>query len=107
MKLAQAALLRAFMAKHRAGVPQPLGLIVQQAVLRAGAHTASGSLWAQTETVAIAVRKAVHFFFDNIGDFSNRTFKQLSLLKYRETNFAIAVTTQHIGHSSFEILPCC
>jgi hypothetical protein len=87
------------------GIPEPLSLIVQQAIFCAGANTAGGALGAQAQAITIAVVEAVHFFFDYIGNFSNGTLKQFSLLQYRKTNFTIAVARQYIGNCSFEVLP--
>ena len=97
MKLTQAALLGALVTEHGACIPESLNLIVQQAVLITGAHTAGGTLWTQTQAVAIAVFKGVHFFFDYIGHFTDGALKQFGLLENRKANFSVAVARQHIG----------
>ena len=106
MKLTQTPLLWTLIAKHRARIPKPLHLlIIQQAILQAGTHTASRTLWTQGQTFTIAIIKGIHFFFNNIGHLTDRAFEQLCFLKNRKTYLLIAIATQHRTNGRLKILP--
>jgi len=105
VKLAVAALLRFFVAKHRPGVPQPLGLVMQQAMLDAGADATCSALRAQGQTLIVAVGEGVHLFLNDVGHFANRAGKQLGLFNYRQTDFAVIIGGERLAHRGFEALP--
>ena len=79
MKLALATFLGPFVAKHRPHVPQALRCH-SKVVLHHRPHTPRRPLRAQRHTVVIAIREAVHLFFDNIGDFADGAGKQIRRL---------------------------
>jgi hypothetical protein len=94
MKLAQAALLRTLMSKHGSPIPELLRLVVKQAILITGAHTARCALGSQTQAIAIAIFETVHFLFNDIGDFPHGAGEKLCLLKNRKADFSITVARQ-------------
>jgi hypothetical protein len=75
MKLAIAPLLRALVAKHRAEIPQPRRLPVQQAMLDAGAHDAGGAFGPQAQAVAAEILEGVHLLLDDVGDLADRALR--------------------------------
>ena len=89
MKLAVATLLWSLMSKHRAGVPQPLLLVIQKPVLIGCPYTSGRTLGAHTNTITISIVESIHFFFNDISDLSNGTFEELSSFHYWETNFLL------------------
>ena len=93
------------MTEHRAGVPQTLRLIVQKTVFFTRTHTAGRAFRTQRQAVAVTVFKGVHFFFNDIGHFTDRTFEQRRLLQYWHTNFVVSITSQYIFNRTFKILP--
>src|SRR5699024_10642459 len=97
--------LRPLVAEHRPGVPEALGLVVQQTVLLGGAHAAGGPFRAQRQAVAIAVVEAVHLFFDDVGDLADTALEQLGTLDDRETDFLVAIAPQHRAHTGLQHLP--
>ena len=74
-------------------------------MLVGGSDTSSGALGTQAEIVAIAIVEAVHFFFNNVGDFANRAFKELCLFEHRETDFAVAIAANNTLERLFKVLP--
>ena len=93
------------MTKHGPLIPQPLLLIVEQAVLIGGANTTGGTFGTQTQIIAIAIIEAVHFLLDNIGYLADGPLEQLRLLQHRETDFPIAMALHHLLKTGFQILP--
>ena len=60
------------MAKHLPCIPQTLRGVIQQIVLQHGTYTRSRAFRTQRELVAVkAVLKAIHLFFDDVGDFTD------------------------------------
>ncbi len=74
-ELTQPSLLRAFIAKHRALIPQALGFVVTQIIFQYRTHTAAGPLGPQRNLFAAFIRKVVHFFGNDICGFANSTFE--------------------------------
>src|SRR5690606_39598245 len=105
IKLAVTAFLRPLVAEHRAGVPQTLRLVVQQAVFFTGTHTAGGAFGAQGQAVAIAVVEGVHLFFDDVGHFADGALEQRRLLNNGHTNFVITIRSQQFFDGAFKVLP--
>jgi len=70
-----------------------------------GAHAAGRSFRAQRQAFTVAILKGVHFFFHDIGHFTDRAFKQWGLLYNRHTDFAVAVTAEYLFQSTFDTLP--
>src|SRR5690554_5633976 len=93
------------MAEHRAGVPQTACLVEQQAMLFCGPHATGCTFRAQSQAVAIAVVECIHFFFDDIGHFTDRALEQLGVLYHRHTDFLIAVLAEHLSYRGLYILP--
>ena len=79
MKLALAAFLGPFVAKHRPPVPQTLRRC-REIVLHHRPHAPRRALRAQRHTVVIAIREAVHLFFDDIGDLADGAGEQIRRL---------------------------
>ncbi len=104
VKLAQAALLRPLVAKHRPSVPQPRCLIEQPRLL-AGPHAAGRALGAKRETFAVAILEGIHLLFDDIGNLADGAFEQFRLLENGETDFPQAVALEKPAHRILEILP--
>ena len=105
MKLAIAAFLRTFVPEHRAGVPETAGLIEQKTVLFGGPNTTGGALRAEGQTVTVAVFKGVHFLFDDVGHFTNRTLEQIGLFHNRHADFLVAILGQYSANRGFHKLP--
>ncbi len=105
MELAVTALLRTLVAEHRAGVPEPLHLVVQQAMLDTGANTTRGTLGTQGEAVPVAIDEGIHFLFDDIGNFTDRPLEQLGLLDDRHADFPVAIGFEHAAHAVLDKLP--
>src|SRR5690606_19374901 len=97
--------LRTLVAKHGPHVPKALGLVVEQAVLFAGTYTTGCTFGTQGEAVTVAIIEGVHFFFDNIGHFTDRAIEQLSGFHYWKANFLISVALQNIAECGFHVLP--
>ena len=68
-------------------------------------NSACRALGTQREALIIAVRKGVHFFFNNIGDFANGPRKKIRSFNQRCSNFRIAVRANHIARSLLKHLP--
>ncbi len=105
MKLPVAPFLRAFMAKHRAVIPQPLLLIVQQAGLQTGTHNAGGVFRTQAQTVAVTIVETVHFLFNDIGNFTDGASEQSRFLNNRRANLTIAVRLYQRTILIFQMVP--
>ena len=60
-----------------------MDLAIQQAMFQASPQTACGAFRAQGQGIAVPVLEGVHFFFDNIGDFTDRTLEQFGLFDDR------------------------
>ena len=74
MELTIASTLRLFVAEHRAGIPQALRAVVQQIVFQHRANGRCRAFGPQGQAFAVqAVDKGIHFLFDNIGHFAQRT----------------------------------
>src|SRR3546814_17493300 len=91
MKLAIAAGRRTLVTEHRAGIPEPLLLVVQQAVFEAGAHARRRTFRPQRQAVAFAIDEAEHLLLDDVGDFADRAFEQRGVFEQRQLDLAIAV----------------
>ena len=100
-----AALLRALVAEHRAVVPELLLAVVQQAVLDAGAHAASGSLRAQRQRFALAVGKGVHLLLDQVRRFAETATEELRCLDEGQADFPIAVAAEHVDDDGLDLPP--
>eukprot|EP00611_Tribonema_gayanum_P012703 TRINITY_DN2336_c0_g1_i3.p1 TRINITY_DN2336_c0_g1~~TRINITY_DN2336_c0_g1_i3.p1 ORF type:complete len:704 (-),score=109.00 TRINITY_DN2336_c0_g1_i3:16-2127(-) len=105
MELPIAAGLRALVAEHRAGAPDALLLVEQDAVLDAGANHASGQLRAQRQRFAAAILEGIHLLFDDIGHFADRALEQLGALDHRQPQFAVAVSGKHLRGDGMDVLP--
>ena len=105
VKLAIAAFLRALMAKHRALVPQPLDLIVQQTVFNTGPHAAGGAFWPHAQALAIAVFEGIHLLLDDIGHFADGALEQLGFFHNGQPDFLVGVSLQHASRAIFQVLP--
>ncbi len=71
MELSVSAFLWPLMAEHRALIPEPLLLVIQQTMLVRGTDAARCAFRSEAEIVSVAIVKAVHLFFDNIGYFTD------------------------------------
>src|SRR3546814_12832942 len=69
--------------EHRAGIPEPLLLVVQQAVFEAGAHARRRTFRPQRQAVAFAIDEAEHLLLDDVGDFADRAFEQRGVFEQR------------------------
>ena len=69
------------MAKHRTGVPEPLLLVVEQTMLKAGAHATGRAFRSQAEVHALAVVEAEHLFFDDVGHLADGALEQRGLFQ--------------------------
>ena len=69
-------------------------------------HTTGCALWSKTQIIAIAIVKAVHLFFDNVGDLADRALEQLCLLEHRKPNLLITKPINDPVKRGFERLPC-
>src|SRR3546814_19077316 len=105
MKLAIAAGLRTLVTEHRAGIPEPLLLVVQQAVFAAGAHARRRTFRPQRQAVAFAIDEAEPPLLDDVGDFAYRAFEQRGVFEQRQLDIAIAVGRKHITGVKEEPLP--
>ena len=105
MKLAITTFLWALVPEHGTLVPEPLLLVVQQAMLICRPHTAGGAFGSQGQAVAVTVIETVHLLFDDIGDFPDRALEQLGLLEDRKSNLSVTKALNHAGKAGFEILP--
>ncbi len=105
VELAAAAGLGPLVAEHGAGVPEPLGLVVEQPVLLGGAHAAGGAFRAQGEAVVVAVGEGVHLFLDDVGHFADAAREQLGALDDGKTNLLVAVGRQHRPGALLQPLP--
>ena len=105
VELAIPACLGPLVTEHGPGVPQPLGLVVQQPMLLAGTHTAGRAFRAQGQAVTVTVVEGVHFLFDDIGHFTDAALEQIGLLHDGHADFLVAVAGQHGPHFCFQPLP--
>ena len=105
MKLAITPFLRSFMTKHRTLIPKTLDLIMQQSMFNPCTHTTCRTFRTQSKTFTITIQKSVHFFFYNIGNFTDRAHKKFRRFHYRRTNFLITVIQQHFAQDIFHVLP--
>ena len=105
VELPIAPLLWPLMSKHGAGIPQPLLLVVEQPVLICGSHTPGGTFRTQTDIITISIVETVHFLFNDISDFPDRTFKDLSPFYYGKPNFPITEPLDDTLKSRFQVLP--
>src|SRR5690606_38657715 len=100
------ALLRAFVAEHRAAVPEVLDLpATADAVLEHRAHAAGGAFRTQGQGIAVAVCEGVHLLLDDVGDFADGALEQLGEFHDRHADLPIAVAIQQAGHAAFKIAP--
>ena len=53
----------------------------------------------------VAIQEGVHLLFDNIGDLTDGTSKQLRVFEQRQSNFGITVGMHEFLHDLFEITP--
>ena len=106
LELAITPFLRTFMPKHGALIPKPLLLVIEQSMLIGGSYATRSALRSKTQIVAIAIVKAVHLFFDNVGDLADRALEQLCLLEHRKPNLLITKTINDPVKRGFERLPC-
>ena len=104
VELALASLLRPLVAEHRAAIPKPPDGI-EQTVLHRRTHASRRAFWPQRQALAIAVVKAVHLLFDNIGNFADGALEQFGLLYDGHADLGIAVTANQFAHHRFHILP--
>ena len=95
VKLPLATLLGPLVAKHRPHVPKPLGG-KGQIVLHHRSDTPCRPSGRRRHAVIIAVGKAVHFFFNNVGDLTDRAGKKIGRFNDRQSDFSIAVARQHL-----------
>ena len=68
-------------------------------------NTPGGALWPQRHTFFIAIVKGIHFFFDDIGDLTNRTGKEPGRLDNRQSNFCVTVAGQNLQRGRLHRLP--
>ncbi|MNE77116.1 hypothetical protein D3C80_1734040 [compost metagenome] len=72
-----------------------------------GTHAARRTFRTQRQAFAVAVVKGIHFFFHDVGHFTDSAFKQWGLLYNRHTDFTVAVAAEHMFQRSFDALPQC
>ena len=104
MELPLTTFLWPLVAKHGAHVPEPLRRD-REIMLHHRPHTARCALRTQGHAVVIAIRKGVHLFFDNIGDFTNRAGKEVGRLDNGQAHFRVAVAGQYLEGGSLHRLP--
>src|SRR5690606_32618309 len=98
--------LRFFVTKHRTDGEYPVRTIVEQIVLNGGADYAGSELGTQGEVFIVQrVGERVHFFLDDVGDFSDTSREQAGILEHRRTHVAIAVSGQPVAHNGFKLFP--
>ena len=108
MKLAIAATLWTFVAKHGAHVVQTLAALIQQRVLGDSTHHTRCVFGTQRQRLAVElVFKRVHLFFDNIRDFAQPTHKQRRRLNNRRANVAVGIARHQRAYLFFQPLPTC
>ena len=105
VELAIPAFLGSFVPEHGPGVPEPPGLVKQQAMLFRCPHATRCALRAQGQTVPIAVLESVHFLFDDVRYFTDGPPEQVRLLNDRHTDFLVAILGQYVTHRGFHKLP--
>jgi hypothetical protein len=77
MKLALATSLRAFIAEHRAAVPEALGPLREKAMLKGRSHHGGCALWPQGATAITSVLEGVHLLPNNVGSLTDAAGEQL------------------------------
>ncbi len=76
MKLAVPTLLRAFVPKHGPEIPESAWAVIQKVMLDHRPHHGRSILGSKRKGLAIKrIVKAVHFFFNNVGDLADGTHK--------------------------------
>ena len=71
MELSISSFLRPLMPEHRALIPKPLMLVIQQTMLIRCTDATCRALWSEAEIVSVAIVEAVHLFFDDISRFTD------------------------------------
>ena len=105
MKLAVTAFLWPLMPEHRTGVPKPPGLIKEQPMLFRCTHAPGRTFGPQSKAIAVAVFKGIHLFFNDVSDFTDRSFEQLGMFDHGHTDFLIAVLSENLSNGGFNVLP--
>ena len=93
------------MAEHGTTVPEPLYLVMQQAMLHAGTYTPCRTLGTQGKTVTVAVFKGIHLLFDNIGNLTDGALEQFGLFQQGQAHLAVAIGMHNIAQHGFQVLP--
>jgi len=74
-------------------------------VLITGPHCTGGAFRAQGQTIAVTVGKGIHFFFNDIGDFTNRALKQVGTFDDWRSDFLIAIAGHNLPNTCLDLLP--
>ena len=91
VELPETTLLRTFVAKHRAAVPEPLTAVVQQPLLDGGPHAARSALGPQGKLLAAPIEEGVHLLFNDVGRFSDATAEEFRCLQQRQAQLFVPV----------------
>ena len=106
VELTVSAFLRPFVAKHGADAVQLPGQRVGlQIVLNERAHHRCRGLGPQGEHLAFAVRKGIHFLFDDIGAFSDAARKKIEFFNHGSADFPVTEAGENLSCRLFDPLP--
>ena len=85
MELALTARLGSFVAKHRTRIPELLGTLAKQPVLKDGTHHGCCTFWPQGTGAIAPILEAIHLLGDHICALTDTTTKQVRFLEKRRT----------------------
>ena len=106
-ELAHAALLRALVAEHRAGVVELGELpVAGEAVLERRPNDARGGLRAQRDRAAALVLEGVHLLGDDVGRLADAAREDLGVLEQRRVDRLVAVAREELLGDARQVLPC-
>src|SRR6218665_578572 len=97
VELTVAPFLRTLVTEHGAGIPKALRLVIGQAMLQYGTHTARRTFRAQGDGLTTAVLKGIHFLFHNISDFTDGTLEEWRALYDGQADFVIAIGAHEVA----------
>ena len=106
MELAIAPFLWSLMTEHGPGIPEALRSSVEQVMLDNGTNAGCRTFWPECQLLAIQpVFKAVHFLFNDVGNFAYGSDEQISAFYDWSSYLVISIGMQPCTDGFLKELP--
>ena len=105
MELTLPARLGSLVAKHRPRIPELLGTLTEQTVLKGRAHHGGHAFGPQGAGSITPILKAIHLFAHHIGALTDATTEQIRRLQERCSNLPKTGTLEVVPRRGLHSLP--